>query len=175
MQSAVMLGSCRCDSSSSETKDEGVLSRGSGGQMPHFLSDLAPLARSQPVVKCSGKLVRGKREGEELGWHFAAHGLLSHSQPSPQTLLPSLLIFQPSLRAAVVAVAPAAVRLGSRAFQFCSPASWAASLPAPHLPHSPPNTPLWLMGPVRDKWLTDSSVGGADPGVIWIEAANQTA
>lgn len=123
MQSAVTLGSCRRDSSSSETKDEGALSRGSGGQMPHFLSDLAPLARSQPVVKCSGKLVHGKKGGGRARMTFCG-AWAAFPQPA---LSPHPSPRSPNLPAQSegcgVAVAPAAVRLGSRAFRFCSPAS----------------------------------------------------
>lgn len=54
---------CRCDGSFSGMKDKGILSRGSGCQMPSFLSDLTPLAWPQPHVKCSGRqYVEGRRE-----------------------------------------------------------------------------------------------------------------
>lgn len=57
------VGSYTYDSSASETKDNRDLSRGRGCQMPCFLSELAPLACSQPLVKCLGSwYVEGGRE-----------------------------------------------------------------------------------------------------------------
>lgn len=159
-----------------------MLSIGRGCWMPCFLFELSPLAWSQPLVKSAGKMVCRRREGgRRARMTFCSACARSDCQLSafPQAAFspnPSLLSPNPSTQSegCGVSVAPAAAKLGSRVFPSPSSASWAASLPAPRLPHSPPNIPLWLMGMVRDKWLTDSSVWGADRGIIWIEAANQT-
>lgn len=145
--------------------------------MPCFLSDLAALALSQTLMKCSGKLVCERREGEELGWCFTVHVLTPIASfdcfPTDSTLPQSPN--PPALSEGCgVAKAPAVARLGSQEFPSHLPTSRAASLLAPHLPHSPSNMPLWWMEMVRDKYLTDSSTGGADHGMTWIEAAYQT-
>lgn len=72
MQSSVMLASCRCDSSSSEIKDKEALSRGNCCPLTCFLSDLASLAWSQPLLKCSGKLVCVRREGRSARMTFCS-------------------------------------------------------------------------------------------------------
>lgn len=154
---------CRWDDSSSGMKYKGILSRGSGCQMPCFLSDLTHLAWPQPHVKYCGRWnVEGKREKSYddilqrmcLLWFPALCFPTDRALPNPFSPVPSI-----PFSGLWCDSDTSSTKAGEPSVSISSGLSYPP--PCSHLPHSPLDVPLCLVGMVRDKLLTDSSVWGA--------------